>query len=187
MKLEFFADGTPAPGGSKSAYALTDKQGKLIIKTNPANGRERPVLMWTDDSKGNKAWRQIVGIRAKNRMQHLKLAPFEGPLRFTVEFVITRGKTVKRVHHTTPPDLSKLIRSTEDALTGIAWVDDAQIIEHGPMRKRYALPGEPEGAHILIEALHTQPELELAAAIVARPSPPAPKPLLSADSDSPFD
>ena len=30
-------------------------------------------------------------------------------------------------HPTTKPDATKLLRSTEDALTGILWKDDAQI------------------------------------------------------------
>jgi Holliday junction resolvase RusA-like endonuclease len=34
------------------------------------------------------------------------------------------------------PDLTKLIRSTEDALTGIAWNDDASVV-HQVARKLY--------------------------------------------------
>lgn len=182
MKLEFFVPGEPAPGGSKSAYALTDKTGKLIIKTNE-HGRERPVLMWSDDAKGNKAWRKTVGLIAKNKMQWARLEPLAGPLRFACEFVMERGKTVKRVHHTIAPDLSKLIRSTEDALTGIAWVDDSQIVEHGRMHKRYQRPGEPTGAHIVIEAIEEALELALEQPAPSAKPQPKPEPALVFEDD----
>lgn len=188
MKLIFFADGEPAPGGSKSAYALTDKAGKLIIKTN-ASGRERPVLMWSDDSKGNKKWRQLVAWRGKSAMQHAKLPLFSGRIRLTIEFLMTRGKTVTRPHHTIAPDLSKLIRSTEDAMTGIVWVDDCLITDHGPMKKRYVRPGEQPGAHIMVEALEEETELELP--LSAAPPPATARlglaTVASELGDSPFD
>ena len=41
------------------------------------------------------------------------------------------------------PDLSKLIRATEDALTGIIYADDAQIVDiHA--KKEYGLPERVE-------------------------------------------
>lgn len=53
--------------------------------------------------------------------------------------------------HTSTPDLTKIIRSTEDALTSLVWEDDKQVcLEHGV--KRYCFPGERPGVSILIEA-----------------------------------
>lgn len=182
MKLQFFVSGTPAPGGSKTAIPMYDGAGKLVTKPT-GNGRQRPVLRYVDDAKGNTAWRKVVGFTAKNKMQWARLQPFAGALRFTCEFVVERGKTVTRPHPTVPPDLSKFIRSTEDALTGIAWVDDSQIIEHGIMRKRYARPGEQTGAHILIESMAEEP---LVLDFTPKPAPKqAPQPVVIVDS--PFD
>lgn len=182
MKLLFFADGEPAPGGSKTAFALCDKAGKLIIKKND-KGRERPVLMYSDDSVGNKKWRQIVAWRGKSAMQHAGFQLFAGRIRLTIEFLMPRGKTVTREHHTIAPDLSKLIRSTEDAMTGIVWVDDCLITDHGPMRKRYVKPGEQPGAHIMVESLAAEIEQELQLS-TSPPPPKEPEPVLT---DSPFD
>ena len=55
-------------------------------------------------------------------------------------------------YHTTKPDALKLARSTEDALTGIVWADDAQtaVLE---ISKRYADAGEPCGCQIVIQTL----------------------------------
>lgn len=36
------------------------------------------------------------------------------------------------------PDLSKLLRSTEDALTGTVWTDDARVVEYARAAKFYA-------------------------------------------------
>lgn len=183
MKLLFFVDGEPAPGGSKTAFALTDKTGKLIIKTND-KGRQRPVLMYSDAGVGNKKWREIVSWRAKSAMQYAKYALFAGRIRLTIEFLMPRGKTVTREEHTIAPDLSKLIRSTEDAMTGIVWVDDCLITDHGPMKKRYVKAGEQSGAHIMVELL--APEIEQELPLAATPPAPAkkPEPVLT---DSPFD
>ncbi len=167
MKLQFFVSGTPAPGGSKTAIPMYDGAGNLVTKPTE-KGRQRPVMRYVDDAKGNVAWRKVVGFTAKNKMQWARLQPCAGALRFTCEFVVERGKTVTRPHPTVPPDLSKFIRSTEDALTGIAWVDDSQIIEHGIMRKRYARPGEQTGAHILIESL-AEEVMELKLVTTAEP------------------
>jgi Holliday junction resolvase RusA-like endonuclease len=42
-----------------------------------------------------------------------------------------------RTRPTCYPDLSKLIRATEDALTGLAWGDDAQVVEYRDTVKTY--------------------------------------------------
>lgn len=181
MKLEFYALGIPAPGGSKTAIPMYDGSGKLVTKPT-GTGRERPVLRYVDDAKGNVAWRKIVGWSAKAQMLRQRIQMLDGPLRFTVEFVMPRGSTVRRAEHTVKPDLSKLIRSTEDALTGVAWLDDAQITDHGPMRKRYVRLGEQTGARITIETLALEQELPL---VEAPPTPQRkPEPVLL---DSPFD
>ena len=85
----------------------------------------------------------------------------EGAL--TVEFVffVPRPKGHKRKDGTirdtapqfptTKPDALKLARSTEDALTGIVWHDDAQTADI-VARKRYADHG-PCGCDITIRPL----------------------------------
>jgi Holliday junction resolvase RusA-like endonuclease len=50
----------------------------------------------------------------------------------------------------TRPDATKLWRPTEDALTGIVWRDDSQIIRQ-LVRKRYCGPGEVPGAEVLVD------------------------------------
>ena len=68
----------------------------------------------------------------------------------------TRGR--RRTHPCRTPDLSKLARSTEDALTTAGlWRDDARVVEYTRLAKVY--PGEdPEslsspGVRIVVEPL----------------------------------
>ena len=49
-------------------------------------------------------------------------------------------------------DLSKLVRSTEDALTGVVYDDDRQIVTLAAS-KRYCVGDEPQGAVITITTL----------------------------------
>ncbi len=54
------------------------------------------------------------------------------------------------VQHTSKPDLDNLIKGLKDPLTGLVWVDDAQVIEYRtPMEKGYGHP-ESVGAHCWI-------------------------------------
>ena len=83
---------------------------------------------------------------------HGPLPMFEGAVMLDVTFVRERPKSLpKRTTpaHTKYPDLSKLVRAIEDALTGIVWHDDSQVVETHS-RKRYAEPGERPGAIILV-------------------------------------
>ena len=115
--LQFFVPGIPAPGGSKRHVG----HGILV-----------------DAGKHNKEWRTAVAWVGSEHCKEL----FTGPLvvRFCFRFVRPQGHygSGKNAHHVKAsaprwpavrPDTTKLIRSTEDALTGIVWRDDAQIID----------------------------------------------------------
>lgn len=71
-----------------------------------------------------KAWRETIGWAA--RAAGAKVT--QGALYVELGFVLPRGKTVKRWHPTVPPDLDKLTRACFDSMTGICYVDDAQVI-----------------------------------------------------------
>jgi Holliday junction resolvase RusA-like endonuclease len=148
MKLSFFVPGIPAPGGSKRFVGFGKKSGRAILVD--------------DAGERNKNWRSIVGLCGSAAMREKAIASFTGPLRVKFDFVMPRRKgdfsskgDVKSsapFYHTTKPDALKLARSTEDALTGIVWNDDAQtaMLE---LSKRYADKGEPCGCQITIQAL----------------------------------
>lgn len=82
----------------------------------------------------------------------------DGPLALVVDFYVPRPKAhigAKGVkpsaphYPTTRPDITKLLRAVEDAMSGIVYRDDAQIV-HQQAMKRY---GEPARCEILVTAL----------------------------------
>lgn len=86
----------------------------------------KPRAIVTSDNKNLRAWADSVRYAA----QDLE-AFFEGPVRLEIEFFFSRPKSVsvkKRPHMVTRPDTSKLVRGAEDALNGILWKDDAQVV-----------------------------------------------------------
>lgn len=123
--IEITVYGTPAPQGSKKFVGMVNGHGMMV-----------------ESSKKVKPWRQDVkaaAIEARNGA-----APIDGPI--VVRMVFTMPKPLsapkrKRTYPDKKPDLSKLARSTEDALTeaGI-WRDDARVI--GYQRLAKVFPGE---------------------------------------------
>jgi crossover junction endodeoxyribonuclease RusA len=110
----FTVAGIPGPQGSKNNY-----------------GRGRTV----ESSKKVGPWREAVKCAALQaicvRDQDLPWQPFDGPLSFTAVFWLPRPASApkKRWAPSARPDCSKLVRSTEDALTDVAvWVDDARVV-----------------------------------------------------------
>jgi len=114
-----------------------------------------------DKTKGLREWRAKVTAQAQAAMKGgyrrstsgpVELDIITGPVLLDVTFVLDRPKSTPK-RQTPPaikkPDLSKLVRAIEDSMTGVVYVDDAQIIET-LSRKRLADIGEIPGAHILI-------------------------------------
>lgn len=135
--VTFFVPGVPQPGGSKKGFAVTTKTGKTRIAV-------------VEDAKHNAPWRAKVALAASQRVP----APLTGPLEVEFHFIMPRPRshygTGRRAEilkpsaptgHTSKPDTTKLIRSTEDALKGIAWLDDAQVVAQSASKLYGATPG----------------------------------------------
>ena len=153
----FFVPGIPAPGGSKKAFVIPHTNRAVVVEAGVRN----------------KEWRSAVALAASDH--------FTEPLRTAVvlrcEFVFPRPKshygsgknasTLKQSapsFHVSKPDTTKLLRSTEDALKAIAWVDDSQVVNQ-IATKRY---GPRPGCLITIEALS---ELAVAEPLNLQPEP----------------
>lgn len=135
--VQFFALGIPATAGSKKAFPLWKGKGadrKFI----------RSIVVDSSGDRG-KVWRLIVRDAAQAVLP--PEAPLlDGPLQVEITFLMPRPKshTGKRgikpgapAFPTTKPDVLKLARAVEDALTGVVWHDDAQIVEEF-LAKRYS-------------------------------------------------
>jgi crossover junction endodeoxyribonuclease RusA len=80
-----------------------------------------------ESSKLVKPWREAVKYAALQVTMFVKI---EGPVCLDVAFTMARPKSAKKgAVPSTRPDLSKLVRATEDALTDVgAWEDDARVV-----------------------------------------------------------
>jgi len=138
--IQFFVPGVPQPGGSKKGFVVRTKAGGLRANI-------------VEDAKRNAPWRAVVALAARDLFL---TGPLTGPLVVTFSFAMPRpgshygtGRNADKLKETAPtghtckPDITKLVRSTEDALKGIAWVDDRQIVDQaaGKMYTNDRRPG----------------------------------------------
>lgn len=125
--------GVPVPQGSMKGYV---RGGHAVLTSD--NTKLRP---WRDSV----AWAAVEAMRAHG------LTVFEGPMVVRCEFFLPRPKsTPKRITRPAKkPDLDKLLRSCLDAMTGIVFRDDAQVVTLTGW-KRYAGEGLDIGAVITI-------------------------------------
>lgn len=125
--LSMVVYGRPAPQGSKR---------------HVGNGR------MVESSKHVKPWREDVRAAALGAIVEHAGFPLDGPLVLRMVFTVSKPKCAPKTRRTWPatmPDLSKLARSTEDALTSAGvWRDDARIVEYERLAKVY--PGEDPDA-----------------------------------------
>ena len=124
--------GEPIPQGSTRTFIT--KSGKPII---------------THSNKNLKEWRQRIATEAQK--ERPKRWDMDHAILLGVDFLMPRPKTLpKKVKEDIKrPDLDKLIRAVLDALTGIYFKDDAQVVQVFA-GKRYADRFEAAGAQITV-------------------------------------
>ena len=121
-KFKITVYGRPASQGSKKAFIVA---GHARIRESNTERQEQ--------------WYNAVASAAANERTGEIL--ITGPLVLTMKFYFKRPKAHYRSgsksdllkdsappHHIQKPDLGKIIRCTEDALSAVVWRDDAQVI-----------------------------------------------------------
>jgi len=134
MVIRFDILGKPVPRGSKRAFPIRRKDGTLGVAVSDNTG------------ESGRLWMAMVREAARSALP-ADWVPRSGPIKLFIVFQLRRPKA----HYTTKgavkpsapaqpivkPDLTKLLRAVEDALTGVVWRDDSQII-HQAVTKEYA-------------------------------------------------
>lgn len=140
QRLAFTVLVRPVPQGSMKGYPIRRKNGKMGVVLTSDNTKLKPYR----GEVTRAAWDLV------NRSNDL-FAGKHVPIRLTLNFFLKRpiSASKKRMALVVKPDLSKLLRATEDALTGVLYADDAQIVEEH-IFKAY---GMPERVEILLEIL----------------------------------
>ena len=114
--IAFTVHGKPAPAGSKRGFY---------------NAKAKRVII-TDDSKNSRPWKAQISDAAAEAMAGYDL--LQGPLSVSLTFFVLRPKGhygARGLRPSAPefptvkPDLLKLARAVEDALSGIVYRDDA--------------------------------------------------------------
>lgn len=147
--------GTPGPQGSKKFLGtFTGKDGRTHAKLGESSKKVRP---WRQDVKGAA---EVVRAGA---------APLDCPLSVRMVFTMPKPVSAPKRKRTWPmrtPDLSKLCRSTEDALTQAGvWRDDARVVNYERLAKVF--PGEdPEALEAPGVRIEIKPVVEAPPVVV---------------------
>lgn len=130
LTVEVVAYGSPAPQGSKRFVGMRGGRAVLV-----------------ESSKAVKPWREAVqdAVLYTTRIYGTPSDwPLAGPLAASMVFTLAKPVSAPKRRRTWPdryPDLSKLVRATEDALTDCGlWEDDARVIRYDLLAKVF--PGE---------------------------------------------
>jgi Holliday junction resolvase RusA-like endonuclease len=135
VSIQFTVFGKPETKGSTRAFVYTDK----------ATGKPRAAI--TNDNARAKPWQQQIAGAAFDLAGEMLF----GPVELTLDFFIAKPKSAKKSiwAPAVRPDVSKYVRVAEDALSGILYKDDGQIVRL-VATKQYGLP---ERVEIKLEAL----------------------------------
>lgn len=124
--LHFTVYGVAHPAGSKTTYRFKTTSGKTVSNTTHDNERTRP-------------WMDQVQQAAGRAAEQLGLEVLDGPLYLIVVIHRKRPKSHWKksggfakgatIFPTTAPDLTKLVRAIEDAMTQAGvWRDDSRVV-----------------------------------------------------------
>lgn len=140
LSLIFSVSGLPAPSGSRRVVPIRRRDGSQTYRLVA----DKKVSDW------------IATVRCKAQEAMAGQPPWDGPLHVHLEFRFPRPKShyrggrrdKDRLRPNAPklaakrPDLDKLCRAILDALTGVVYLDDAQVA-YLQARKAYTDDGPP--------------------------------------------
>lgn len=119
--------GSPAPQGSKSFKGISKAGHGIMIESSKA------VKPWRQDVRAAAIEAVTEFAASHDMLGSAKDLRYVGPIEVRMTFTLPKPKSAPKRRRTYPdrtPDLSKLVRSTEDALTQAGvWEDDARIVK----------------------------------------------------------
>ena len=136
--------GIPGPQGSKKLVGRDRKGRGILIESS------KKVKPWREAVK----WAALESYPSHDRWKGG--CAIAGAIALTIIFTLPRPKSAKMgAYADKRPDVSKLVRSTEDALTEAAiWEDDARVVLVVAVKLYAGDPGalESPGAVIMIQS-----------------------------------
>lgn len=124
MTLELTISTKPVPQARPRFYVRHHGLGHFVGAYDPAKC---------------KSFKEVIAWHAKVKAieQGLK-SPLSGAI--SINLIFQMGKNGKGVYHTKRPDIDNLAKAVKDALRGVLYHDDSQIVE----AHLYKLYGEPQ-------------------------------------------
>ena len=111
LDFSCFVRGIPAPQGSKRAFKVGDRA--VVVDVNPMKLKD---------------WRSAINSVLQDKWEG---PPLEGAIHVTLDFLLLRPPSVsvkKRAFPSVKPDIDKLVRAALDAMKGVCYRDDAQVV-----------------------------------------------------------
>jgi crossover junction endodeoxyribonuclease RusA len=155
-----------------TVYGVAEAKGSMRPRSFRL-GDGRIITKVTDSNRNVSKWQALIradASRALSLMPAGDRAVLDGPVRLTVAFYLPRPKEYAKrggQAHLTAPDWDKLSRAVGDALTGLVYRDDKQIVE-AFIAKFYA---------DVDDVPHVEIRVESTAGVGRSVVPPAPLPL----------
>ena len=165
MAFSIYVPGVPRPQGSKGAVVRPRKGRMPLVIRGQRYYRLSDLTAYLKDSSRNlAAWRNKIRVVAQGEKRARGNPLLTGAAYIEMTFSLPRPKShcgtgrnagVLKArapkHHVQKPDRDKLERAVCDALTGIVWVDDCQVVA-GPTHKVWCDDGRP-GVTISVRSL----------------------------------
>jgi Holliday junction resolvase RusA-like endonuclease len=143
MQIHFTAYARPEPQGSMKGFVL------------PGKGSAKPRAILTSVNSKMKPYRNEVSrvaiVAVADAGSGMPVAGKHVPVGLCLDFYLARPESIpkKRTRLVVKPDIDKLVRSTSDALSGILYADDAQIVDLN-VRKHYGSPERVEVSMVVL-------------------------------------
>jgi crossover junction endodeoxyribonuclease RusA len=110
-----------------TVYLRVEPQGSKKAIPHKATGR---IILIDVKSRELKAFRLALGAIARGKVSEIPWAPVHVPLKVQLDCFFIRPESVKnRRFPSVKPDVDKAARSCLDAMTGIVYADDAQVVQ----------------------------------------------------------
>jgi Holliday junction resolvase RusA-like endonuclease len=160
--LTFTVDGDPQTKGSAKAFVVFGHVIEAYERFRKTGRRIAPRAFITNDNPNAKAWQETVmdaAIKARRTGPLVQGELMAGAVVVDLVFYLARPQKIRSsiVAHTTRPDFDKLVRPVLDALTGVIYADDGQVVA-GRIAKQYApIDGKPGVTITITEAAVADP------------------------------
>lgn len=120
-------------------------RGIPVPQGRPRFARSARGFVMTYDPAKSKAYKQAVALAASMEAPE---NPFETPVRLSLRIFLPIPKSFSKKKHEEAasgtlrpqkkPDISNILKGVEDAMKGIVYTDDSQVVEYGIVGKWYS-------------------------------------------------